>query len=91
MATLTTVSLVPRLSPHPDELFFVGARGEPGNEARQRSNWSMLHEAIMNTSAFGVQRSMKGSTTVEELVFSKVARVGCEISLNRTEKAPFKK
>ena len=28
-------SLVPRLSPRPDEKFFVGARGEPGNEARE--------------------------------------------------------
>ena len=35
----------------------------------------------MNTSEFGVQRSMKGLATVEELVVSKVPRVGCEISL----------
>ena len=37
----------------------------------------------MNTSAFGVQRSMKGSATVKELVVFKVARVVCKISLNR--------
>ena len=32
---------------------------------------------------FGVQKSMKGSATVEKLVVSKVATVGCKISLNR--------
>ena len=37
----------------------------------------------MNTSAFGVQRSLKGSAKVEELVVSKVAQVECEISLSR--------
>ena len=39
---------------------------------------------MMNTRVLGVQKSIKGSATVEELVISKVARVGCEISLNRT-------
>ena len=40
----------------------------------------------MNTSAFGVQKSMKGLATVEELAVSKVdvARVGYKISLNTT-------
>lgn len=36
-----------------------------------------------NTSAFAIRRSMRGSTTVQKLVVSKVARVGCKISLNR--------
>ena len=49
----------------------------------------MLYEATMNTSAFGVQRSMKGLATVKELVVFKVARVVCKISLNR--KHPSKK
>ena len=35
-----------------------------------------LEYTVMNTGAFGVQRSMKGSTTVKELVVSKVAQVG---------------
>ena len=33
----------------------------------------VCYEAIMNTSVFGVQRSMKGSATVKEVVVSKVA------------------
>ena len=42
-----------------------------------------VYKAIINIIMFGVQRSMKGSTTVEELVVSKVTQVGCKISLNR--------
>ena len=34
-----------------------------------------LEYAIVNTSAFGVQKAMKGSATVKELAVSKVARV----------------
>ena len=41
----------------------------------------MLYHAIINTSMFGVQKSMKGLATVEELVVSIVATVGCKISL----------
>ena len=37
-----------------------------------------LYQAIVNTSTFGVQRSMKDSTTIEELVVSKFAWVGCK-------------
>ena len=43
----------------------------------------------MNESTLGVQRSMKGSATVEQLVL-KVARVGCQISL-KSFKAIFEK
>ena len=38
----------------------------------------MLYHAVMNTSAFRVPKSMKGTATVEELVVSKVARVGVQ-------------
>ena len=37
-----------------------------------------LEYAIVNTNAYGVQKAMKGSATVEELVVSKVARVGIQ-------------
>ena len=37
----------------------------------------------MNTSIFGVQSSMKVSTTVEEVVLLKVTQLECKISLNR--------
>ena len=33
-----------------------------------RTGVSILYQAIMNTTAFGVQRSMKGSTVIKELV-----------------------
>ena len=46
-------------------------------------------KAIMNTNTFGVQRSMKGSTTAKELAVSKVTQVGCEIFLNRKCPTPF--
>ena len=49
-------------------------------QTSQRTHWSMLYQAVVNTSVFEVQ--VKGSI-VEELVVSKVARVRCKISLNR--------
>ena len=39
-----------------------------------------------STSAFGVQKSMKGLATVEELAVPEVVRVGCKISLNSLKK-----
>ena len=45
---------------------------------------SLTYHAIMNTSTFGVQKSMKGPATVKEIVVSEVARVEYKISLHRT-------
>ena len=41
---------------------------------------SMLYHVVMNTSAFRVPKSMKGTATVEELVVSKVTTVRCKIT-----------
>ena len=43
-----------------------------------------MYHAIMNASAFVVQKSMKGSATVEELLVSKVATVRYKMFYNRT-------